>query len=158
LPFYGLDISEAPQIAFERKKGGCKLIDAYPALLMNQWFVSDRLKQLLEQLDPQAFIFVAAQVDYSNFDEQGPAYWLCHLTRMLDCIDDENSKVTYQTQVNFKAYRSLIDIKMRPDVVGDSHAFRLVHKTGTEIVGDVFVQAMKAAKIRAWRFGPLQQY
>lgn len=155
LPFTGLNVQMAPQITFDRRKKRGKLIDAWPALGM--WFVSDRLKQLLEQIDPQAFEFVATQVDYSKFDEPGPAYWLCNLTRQLDCIDDEKSKVTFQTQVDFKAYDLLIDVKMRPEVVGDAHAFRLVHQHTTWIVDDILVQAMTAAKIRAWRFEPLEQ-
>lgn len=156
LPFCGLNVQTAPLITFNRSKKRGKLKDAYQGL-PHMWFVSDRLKQLLEQIDPQAFEFAATQVDYSTFEEPGPAYWLCNLVRRLDCIDDEKSKVTFQTQVDFKAYDLFIDVKMRPEVVGDAHAFRLVYKYGAEIVDDILVQAMTAAKMRAWRFEPIQQ-
>lgn len=155
LPFLGVNLQTAPFITFDRRKKRGKLIDAWPVLGM--WFVSERLKQLLEQIDPQAFEFAATQVDYSTFDEPGPAYWLCNLARQLDCIDDEKSKVTFQTQVDFKAYDLLIDVKMRPEVIGDAHAFRLVHMHGAQLVDDILVQAMTAAKMRAWRFEPIQQ-
>ncbi len=155
LPFWGLPLADIPQITFDQRKKRGKLIDAWPVFGM--WFVSDRLKQLLEQLDPQAFEFAATQVDYSKFEEPGPAYWLCNLVRQLDCIDDEKSKFTLYNEVDFKAYKALINIKMHAEVVGDAHAFRLVHKNSTWIVDDVFLQAMTAAKIRAWRFAPIQQ-
>ncbi|MGQ0597919.1 imm11 family protein [Aquabacterium sp.] len=88
---------------------------------------------------------------------RGLAYWLCDLVRQLDCIDDAKSKVAFQTQVDSKAYDLLIDVKIRADEVNDAHAFRLVHQHNTWIVDDILVQAMTAAKIRAWRFEPIQQ-
>jgi len=155
LPFWGLPLAHVPQISFDRRRKRGNLIDAWPVFGM--WFVSDRLKTLLEQVDPHAFEFVATQVDYNKFEEPGPAYWLCNLARQLDCIDDENSQFTLYNEVNFKAYRALINIKMHADVVGDAHAFRLVHKSSAWIVDDVFMQAMTGAKIRAWRFEPIQK-
>lgn len=156
LPFCGLNMQTVPVITFDRskKRGGLK--DAYGGP-HHMWFVSDRLKQLMEQVDQHAFDFAATQVDYSNFEKPGQAYWLCNLKRQLDCIDDENSKFTLYDEVDFKAYKALIAVKMRAEVIGDSHAFRLAHKYGTEIFDDVFVRAMTAAKIRAWRFELIQQ-
>lgn len=156
LPFRGLKVADVPQITFDRSKRRGKLRDAYSALA-GQWFVSDRLKKLLEQTDPQAFVFIATEVDYSMFEEPGPAYWFCDLVRQLDCIDDEKSKFTLYDEVDFKAYKALIDIKMRADVVGNAHAFRLLHQSMTQIVDDVFVQTMNAAKIRGFRFTAIQQ-
>jgi len=156
LPFHGLQFCEPPKIAFDRKKRRGALLDADP-IMLGIWLVSDRLKNLLEGLDPEGVVFVRAEVDYSNFDEPGPGFWFCDIVRMLDCIDDERSKLTYYDNVPFKAYRALIDVKMRPEVVGDAHAFRLTHSTLTEIVDDVFVKAIKAQKIRGFRFIDLQK-
>jgi hypothetical protein len=156
LPFHGLQFSEPPKIAFDRKKRRGALLDAYP-IPLSIWLVSDRLKSLLEELDPAAFVFVRAEVDYSNFDEPGPGYWFCDFVRMLDCIDDERSRVTYYEDAPFKAYRALIDVKMRPEVVGDAHAFRLTRADLTQVVDDVFVKAIKAHKIRGIRFIDIQK-
>jgi hypothetical protein len=131
-------------------------VDAY-TYAFNLWWVSDRLKQVLEQVDPGGFAFVATEVDYSKFLEPGPAYWLCDPVRRLDCIDDEHSEFTLYGGVDYKVYRALIDIKMRPEVVGDAHAFRLVHGGEMLIVDDILVNALKTEKIRAWRFEPLQK-
>lgn len=157
LPFHGLQFCEPPKIAFDCKKRRGALLDAARITLGTIWLVSDRLKTLLEGLDPDAFAFMRTEVDYSNFDEPGPGFWFCDIVRMLDCVDDERSKVTYYEDAPFKAYRALIDIKMRPEVVGDAHAFRLTRATLKQIVDDAFVKAIKAQKIRGFRFIDLQK-
>jgi hypothetical protein len=87
-PFRNLQFAEPPRLAFNRRKGRGRLRDAC-AIMLGIWLVSDRLKMLLERLDPEAVAFVQAEVDYSNFDEPGPAMWLCDIVRMLDCVDDD---------------------------------------------------------------------
>jgi hypothetical protein len=101
LPFCGLNVQTLPVITFDRSNKRGKLKDAYGGP-HHMWFVSDRLKQLMEQVDQHAFDFAATQVDYSNLEEPGQAYWLCNLKRQLDCIDDENSKFTLYDEVDFK--------------------------------------------------------
>jgi hypothetical protein len=155
-PFRGLKFVETPKITFDRRVKRGKLVDVY-FFGFNLWWVSDRLKQVLEQVDPGGFAFVATEVDYSKFPEPGPAYWLCDPVRRLDCIDEEHSEFTLQSQVDFKAYDALIDIKMRPEVVGDAHAFRLVHGGNRLIVDDILVHALKTKKIRAWCFDAIQK-
>jgi hypothetical protein len=156
LPFYGLKFVETPKITFDRRTKRGKLVDVY-FFGFNLWWVSDRLKQALERVDPGGFAFVAIEVDYSKFPEPGPTYWLCDPVRRLDGIDDEHSEFTLQSQVDFKAYDALIDIKMRPEVVGNAHAFRLAHGGDRLIVDDILVNALKTEKILAWRFKPLQK-
>lgn len=156
LPFYGHKFVETLRITFDRRTSRGKLADVR-FFGFNLWWVSDRLKQVLERVDPEGFAFVATEVDYSKFPEPGPDYWLCDPVRRLDCIDDENSEFTLYGEVDFKAYDALIDIKIRPEVVGDAHAFRLVHGGDRLIVDDILVNALKTEKIRAWRLKPLQK-
>jgi hypothetical protein len=73
-PFRGIRFSNPPQIRFDRKRGRTTLRDAAPFVL-SSWLITDRLKTLLEQLDPEAFVFQKVAVDYSNFPEPGPDYW-----------------------------------------------------------------------------------
>jgi hypothetical protein len=155
-PFYGHKFVETPKITFDRRAKRGKLVDVY-IYAFNLWWVSDRLKQALERVDPGAFAFLPTEVDYGHFPEPGPAYWLCDPVRRLDCIDDDHSEFTLQSQVDFKAYRALIDIKMRPEVVGDAHAFRLVHGGARLVVDDILVNALKTEKIRAWHFDAIQK-
>ncbi|MGQ0682920.1 imm11 family protein [Bradyrhizobium sp.] len=155
-PFRGLTLSEPPKIAFDRKKRRGALRDA-DTIMLGIWLVSDRLKNLLERIDPEAFAFERAEVDYSNFDEPGPAFWFCDIVRMLDCVDEENSVIRYQEDISWTNYLALIDVRMKPEIVGAAHAFRLTKSTLIQIVDDVIVKAAKAEKIRGFRFTNIQQ-
>ncbi|MFZ3224383.1 MAG: DUF1629 domain-containing protein, partial [Xanthobacteraceae bacterium] len=147
-PFRGFQFSEPPRIKFDRKGRRGALDDARP-MTLGIWLISDRLKKLFERLDPEAFVFQKADVDYSNFPEPGPDYWFCYIMRVLDCVDEEHSTIGYQQSIEWKVYVRLIDVKMRPDVVGSAHAFRLKYASLTLIVDDIVVDTLKAEKIAA---------
>jgi hypothetical protein len=156
-PFRGLRLSEPPQIAFERERGRTTLRDAAPVTLAI-WLISDRLKRLFEALDPEAFVFQKVVVDYSNFPEPGPDYWFAYIIRTLDCVDEEHSVIRYQDKpAGIKNYLALIDVRMRPEMVGSAHAFRLRYATLKLIVDDVIVAALNVAKIRGFSFKPIQK-
>ena len=157
-PFCGLQFSEPPRIKFDRKGRRGALPDADTSGLSATWLVSDRLKGLLEQIDPEAFVFQRAEVDYGDFSEPGPGYWFCYFMRELDCVDEEHSVIRYFDHVpGIKAYDALLDIKMRPEAVGSAHAFRLKHDHSRSIVDDVIVAAVKVEKIRGFEFKPIQR-
>lgn len=155
-PFRGLIFSEPPKIAFDRRKRRGSLRDA-DTIMLGIWLVSDRLKELFERIDSEAFAFLRVEVDYSNFDEPGPGFWFCDIVRMLDCVDETNSIIRYQEGISWKNYIHLIDVKMVPELVGSAHAFRLKYSTLKQIVDDVVVNAVKAEKIRGLRFIDIQQ-
>ena len=123
-PFLGLVFSEPPKIAFDREDRKGKLRDVY-YIMLGIWLVTDRVKTLFESIDNDGYAFVKADVDYSNFDKTGQGFWFCDIVRSLDCIDEQKSEITYHGDVSFKQYKTLIDIKMLPDIVGRAHAFRL---------------------------------
>jgi hypothetical protein len=154
--FGGLRFYEPPQIKFEPKGRRGTLRDAYPTFF--DWLVSDRLKTILERIDPQACAFQRVDVDYSELPEPGPGYWFCYFIRELDCLDEERSVIAYYDNVpGVKAYRYLADVRMKPAAVGSAHAFRLKYATGKSIVDDVLVDAMKAEKIRGFVYQPIQK-
>ena len=155
-PFRGFQFFEPPRIKFDRKGRRGALDDARP-MTLGIWLISDRLKKLFERLDPETFVFQKADVDYSNFPEPGPDYWFCYIMRVLDCVDEEHSAIGYQQNITWKVYIHLIDIKMRPDVVGSAHAFRLKYGSLMLIVDDIVVDALKAEKIRGFSFEPIQE-
>jgi hypothetical protein len=157
-PFHNFQFREPPRIAFDRKGKRGRVRDADTVMLgLGIWLVSDRLKKVLERIDPEAFAFVHAEVDYSNFDEPGPALWFCDIVRMLDCLDEERSVIYYQEGIPEKNYLSLIDVKMRPEAIGLAHAFRLTFATLRQIVDDVFVAAIKKEKITGFRFMDIER-
>ncbi|CCE11611.1 conserved hypothetical protein [Bradyrhizobium sp. STM 3843] len=156
-PFRGIRFSKPPQIRFDRKRGRTTLRDAAPFTL-SSWLVTDRLKVLFERLDPEAFVFQKVDVDYSNFPEPGPDYWLVYFMRMLDCVDEEHSIIAYQDDLpGIKNYLGLIDVRMRSDIVGAAHAFRLIYADSTLIVDDIIVAALRAEQIRGFEFEPIQK-
>jgi hypothetical protein len=56
-----------------------------------------------------------------------------------------------------KHYKALIDVRMRSEVVGGAHAFRLTHANSLLIVDDVVVASSKAERIQGFRFQPIQK-
>jgi hypothetical protein len=156
-PFHGLTFTELPKIRFERKGRQGALRDAAPVTL-GIWLISDRVRQMVEKLDPDAFVFQKVDVDYSNFPEPGPARWFCYIMRSLDCVDEERSVIRYQQDPpGIKAYEALIDIKMKPEIVGSAHAFRLRYARSKLIVDDVIVDALNAERITGFKFKPIQK-
>ncbi len=130
--------------------------DADTSGLSATWLVSDRLKGLLEQIDPEAFVFQRAEVDYGDFSEPGPGYWFCYFMRELDCVDEEHSVIRYFDHVpGIKAYEALLDIKMRPEL-WFAHV-PLKHDNSRSIVDDVIVAAVKVEKIRGFKFKPIKR-
>lgn len=158
-PFGGLEFFEPPRIRFETKGRRGPVLDADP-VTVGIWLVSDRLKALFERIDPdpEAFVFQRVDVDYSNFLEPGPGFWFCYFMRELDCVDEPRSELRYYDNVpGVKAYRALLDVRMRQEVVGSAHAFRLKYATMKLIVDDLIVDAVKAERIRGFDFTPIQK-
>lgn len=143
-PFGGLVFSELPKIAFDRWNRNGPLNDAYP-MMLDLWLVSERTKTLFERLDPEAFAFAPAEIDYRNFDEPGPTFWLCHIVRRLDCVNEETSFINYSKPTRW--YLSLIKAQMRPEVVGSAHAFCLERSVSLNIVDDVIVDLIKTENV-----------
>ncbi|WP_441516916.1 imm11 family protein [Bradyrhizobium sp. 2TAF24] len=157
LPFRGYRFSEPPQIRYDRKGRRGAIPDADP-ITLGIWLISDRLKRLFERVDSAAFGFQRVVVDYSNFPEPGPDRWFCYITRVLDCVDEEHSVVRYQDHLTgIRAYAALIDVRMKPEVVGMAHAFRLKYADSKLIVDDVMVDAMSANDISGFEYQPIQK-
>lgn len=154
--FRGLVFSEPPRFRFERKRANSRLLDA-ESITLGIWLVSDRVRVVFEKLDPEAFVFQKVEIDCGESSWPGPDFWLVDILRTLDCIDEERSVIRYQDTPGIKAYAALIDVRMRPEVVGTAHAFRLAYATTKLIVDDVIVAALKAEKIRGFEFEPIQR-
>jgi hypothetical protein len=153
-PFGGLIFSELPRVAFDRWRRSGPLRDAYP-MMLDIWLVSDRTKTLFERLDPEAFAFAPAEIDYSNFDEPGPAFWVCHIVRRLDCVNEEKSFIDYHNPS--RQYLSLIKAQIRPEIVGSAHAFSLERSGSMKIVDDIIVHSIKAANITGFHIAEIQE-
>ncbi len=77
--------------------------------------------------------------------------------RELDCVDEANSKIYYQEGIERKNYLALVELKMKPEAVGNAHGFRLLYARMKEIIDDVLLDAMRSEKISGFEYKPLQK-
>ncbi len=118
-------LSEKPRIVFDRKRG--KPPRDLEGGMSGYWFVSERLKQVLEKADPEGFSFV--ECDYILPDgSRGPVHFLCDVTRKIDALDLERSKVkilTYKEDpgVPYYSIAGRAELRFDEDLVGSARVF-----------------------------------
>ncbi len=122
------------------------------------WIVSEPLKQLFEQMDAEAFAFVAC--DFSLADgSPGPQYYLGNVLRRIDALDEASSRVKIkldhndQTGADEKLY-SLVggaSLVFKQDVVDDAHIFRQDHMGAPPICNRTMFDALSAANFSGVR-------
>jgi Protein of unknown function (DUF1629) len=122
------------------------------------WLVSERLKDVLEAVDPAAFEFV--DCDFTLPDgSKGPHYYLADVVRVLDALDEEASQFktrydrdhrTNQT-IKYYSFTGRTSLAFREQIVGDVHIFRTPYSS-TEFCDGVLKAACKMAGITGVRF------
>lgn len=94
------------------------------------WFISERMKAVLERVDPGAFAFLKCRVQLPNGTD-GPTRWLCDVVRVLDALDEEkSSKIGIGTADNGRKVYLIswgVPLIFKDDVVGSHHIFRMMH-------------------------------
>lgn len=91
------------------------------------WLVSEALKQIFESVDPEGFAFM--ECDFTLADgSRGPQRYLCDITRTLDALDEERSKVKMivsDEYVNGKYYDlgGKARLVFREELLHGAHAF-----------------------------------
>ena len=114
------------------------------------WLVSERLRQVMEAIDPDAFAF--ADADYRLPDgSKGPAYFLCDVVRTVDALDEDISQLTIEVSEEFEAgkyYDLTGDVRLafKRDVLEAAHVFRLPFHGGV-FCDRVFKEAVEEAGI-----------
>ncbi len=121
-------LREKPHIAYDKKQG--KPPRDLEGTLSGYWFVSERLKQIFEAVDPDGFAF--AECDYTlNDGSMGPKHFLCDVIRSIDALDEETSDVrvkyypNHQTGEDEKIFSVAggASLYFREEVIGDAHVF-----------------------------------
>ncbi len=101
------------------------------------WLISDRLKRILEHVDPSGFVFVACDFTLPG-GAGGAKHYLCDVSRTLDALDESASimkppifEKDPTTGIVEKIYdfAGLPKLAFREDIVGQAHAFRLSHRS-----------------------------
>jgi hypothetical protein len=114
------------------------------------WLVSERLRQVMEAVDPDAFVF--ADTDYRLADgSKGPTYFLCDVVRTLDALDEQASMLEIIISADYEEgkHYSLAGgtrLAFKPSVLGSAHVFRLAFHGGV-FCDRAFKDAVEAAGI-----------
>ncbi|MCP3476990.1 DUF1629 domain-containing protein [Bradyrhizobium sp. CCGUVB1N3] len=152
------DFSEPPRLVFDKSLGrNPRDLEQFH----DYWLVSDRMKGVLEQLDPEAFGFVKC-VSQNRDRSVGPAYWLCDVLRILDAVDEEKSRVRieYDPPDHRKRYSLLggANLFFREEAVGPAHIFRLQFLFPRVICDDLVRDACKEADLKGIGFHDAAKY
>lgn len=131
------------------------------------WLISDRTKAVFERLDPEAFVFVPCDVRLPHggrFD--GPNYWLCDVVRVLDALDESQSRliIGIRDDIRFidhgkKYYECFPGHKLifREAAIGNAHIFRMAYMDATVICDQELKDACKSAGLKRIRFKDLSR-
>lgn len=116
--------------------------------------VTERMKAVLEQVDPEAVTFLKCDTKLANGTD-GARHWLCHFPRVLDALDEEKSIIKIKTNdAGGKVYdlfgrRSLI---FNQHAVGQCHVFRMKYFEPLVICDEQLKRTCKEAGITGISF------
>ncbi len=139
-------LKETPLLVYTPSKGPPPL-DLEPGF-SGYWLVSERLQQVMNAVDPNAFAF--AEVDYRLADgSRGPRHYLCDVVQEIDALDEEASKLFIDKSepfVNGKFYDLTGGASVTFDRkrLGNAHVFKTPYTTRV-FVDRAFVDAVSAA-------------
>ncbi|OAE47595.1 hypothetical protein A7J42_08265 [Brucella intermedia] len=146
---------ERPHLVHVPEKGG---MPRDLEELAGIWIVSEPLKQLFEQMDAEAFAFVACEFSLAD-GNPGPPYYLGDVLRRVDAVGEASSRVrirldhNYQTGEDEKLY-SLVggaSLVFKQDVLGDAHIFRQDRMGAPPICNRAMFDALSAANFSGVR-------
>ncbi|WP_340570291.1 DUF1629 domain-containing protein [Stenotrophomonas sp. G106K1] len=141
-------LRETPRLVYHPREG--VLPEDLEGGMSGYWLVSERLRQVMEAVDPDAFAF--ADADYRLADgSKGPTYYLCDVVRTLDALDEEASTLDIEISDEFEAgkyYGLTGDVRLafKREVLDSAHVFRLAFHGGV-FCDRTFKDAVEAAGI-----------
>lgn len=147
---------ESPRLVIDKSLGRAP---ADWELFHDYRLVSERMKNLLERLDPKGVRFVRCETRYQD-GLTAPPYWLCDIVRVLDALDEAKSdiEIEYPTP-DRKVYnlRKRSCPIFKEESVGTARIFRL--RFYAMVVGDnVLKDACKEAGIGGIGFTDATKY
>lgn len=118
-----------PKLLTGKKYGRLPLKDFEPAS-GDFWLLSDPAKRLLEDVDPDAFVFCPVEIQTTGAERDPGKRWLCDIIRFLDAMDEESSAVRV---TDYGGGNRLVQIQnpkktcFRRSTIGSAHIFRSVY-------------------------------
>lgn len=141
-------LSEVPRLVYQPREGAPP--QDLEGGLSGYWLVSDRLKKVMTEVDPDAFAF--SETDYRLPDgSRGPSYFLCDVVRTVDALDEDASQLKILISDEYEAgkhYALTGDVRLafKRDVLRSAHVFRLPY-SGFVYCDSVFRSAVEASGI-----------
>lgn len=166
----GYELQNPPTVFFPLKQRGLSHYPKVPVfradprrgrlhwdleILADYWFVSDRMKSVIERVDPAAFAFLRCKVQFPDGTD-APVRWLCDVVRVVDALDEEKSTIRIRTSTDgSKVYNFSGDVNLifKEDAVGPHHVFRMMYYESTTICDEKIKLACKAANLTGLHFG-----
>lgn len=139
---------ETPRLVF--RKSIKKLHDIEP--MTDPMYFSDRMKNLLESMDPEAFEWLQVEAVQGRRIEKVPdlaPFWFGDVIRILDCVDEVNSDIEHYKidwGENIRRYKRINRLKIRSDLPSNYRVFRLHNSFRTIIVDDSVKDAIEESK------------
>jgi len=148
-PFFS-KLPERPRFLFDKKLGRPpRDLEGY----VGHWLISDRMKEVLEEIDGGAFGFVSCEVVLPD-GTLGPHRWLCNAVRVLDALDEQQSELRIFEDAGQKEYLLTGPTRLifREDVVGAAHVFRMRFMEVTVICDQAMKDACRQAGLKGIYF------
>jgi hypothetical protein len=150
---------EPPRFLFDKKIGRAPR----DLELSHYWLISDRMKAVFEAVDHAGFAFTPCDVRLGKGRYDGPNYWLCDVLRVLDAVDESQSRLKVgivedpkYRNFGMKYYSILVEggakLVFREEAIGSAHVFRVAHMDATIISDQVLKDACKTAGVGGIRF------
>lgn len=141
------DLREVPRLVYDPVAGDPP--QDLEGGLSGYWLVSDRLKRILESVDPNGFAF--AECEYRLHDGTlGPRYFLCDVVRTVDALDEAASTLRIELSDDFvggKYYNFAggVSLAFRAELLGEAHVFRTPYSGNYVICDRTLRDAVQAA-------------
>lgn len=150
-------LRERPRLLIGEYEG--ELLDIYG---FNVRFVSDRVKRLLETLDPDGFEYAECEAVHAD-GRPLEAYWYMNAVRAVEEFDEGRSSFVRYADRNpgtpdplNPAILALNDVVWLPDLPGDFRSFYLTRHARHFIVDETIADAWRDAGFKGALFTPLQ--
>lgn len=146
------ELPETPRLI--HKNSGKRLPRDLEGGFSGYWLVSERLKNVFESTDADAFQFSPCSF-IAKDGTQSPPYYLCDVVRTIEALDRENSSFKTEIDHDFEtgeaceliSFLGGASLSFHRDAIGSAHVFRMAENELAIICDRVMYEAIRNAGI-----------